>query len=228
MAITKLNLKFLRALRDGARGGRMLCLGRQHWCGERSPFATRPFADLHLRSALALDTVESLDISSDDGATHVHDLNDPLPDHLRGQFDLVYDGGTIEHCFDPVTALDNCALALRVGGWFASHQLLNLAGHGFWTLSPELLSKWAISRGFDARLCEVYRLGPWPRVHPVDLTRPGRIELTSILPLNMHFAARKAAMTMPHMLFARPTQHGPSLTDPFRYWLNEARTWAKN
>src|SRR5262245_52181276 len=50
--------------------------------------------------ALGADTVESMDASEFEGATIIHDLNLPIPARLREQFDVVYDGGSLEHVFD--------------------------------------------------------------------------------------------------------------------------------
>jgi 2-polyprenyl-3-methyl-5-hydroxy-6-metoxy-1,4-benzoquinol methylase len=76
--------------------------------------------------------VSSIDASDYENATYVHDLNVPIPDHLKGQFDLVDDGGTLEHVFNFPVALRNCMEMVKVGG----HLLLNVptnnfVGHGF-------------------------------------------------------------------------------------------------
>jgi hypothetical protein len=44
--------------------------------------------------ALGASEVDSLDASEYEGATIVHDLNDPLPQELTGRYTLVFDGGT--------------------------------------------------------------------------------------------------------------------------------------
>jgi hypothetical protein len=41
--------------------------------------------------------VSSVDASDYEGATIVHDLNIPIPRELVEQFDIVWDGGTLEH-----------------------------------------------------------------------------------------------------------------------------------
>src|SRR5438128_12686818 len=50
--------------------------------------------------ALGARSVVSLDASDFEGANIVHDLNKPLPAELPERFDLVYDGGTLEHVFN--------------------------------------------------------------------------------------------------------------------------------
>src|SRR5437588_1617953 len=49
--------------------------------------------------------VLSLDASDYEGASIVHDMNQPIPDRYKGQFDFVDDGGTLEHVFNFPTAI---------------------------------------------------------------------------------------------------------------------------
>lgn len=97
-----------------------------------------PFAD-KLIETLGGKSVESIDISDYEGATVLHDLNYPIPDELRGQYDCLIDGGTLEHIFFFPTALKNCMELVKVGG----HAIFitpanNWFGHGFYQFSPEL------------------------------------------------------------------------------------------
>ncbi len=96
------------------------------------------YADPLLR-VLGAARVSSLDASSYEGADIVHDLNRPLPQSLHGSFDVVLDGGLLEHVFNFPTALKNAMEMVKVGG----HLLLitpanNNFGHGFYQFSPEL------------------------------------------------------------------------------------------
>ena len=69
----------------------------------------------------------------------VHDLNTPSSADLFGRFDLLYDGGTLEHVFNFPVAIANCMRMLRVGGWLVIHTPANnQCGHGFYQFSPEL------------------------------------------------------------------------------------------
>src|SRR5512145_477284 len=49
--------------------------------------------------ALGAKQVSSLDFSAYEGASFVHDLNQPIGPDLHERFDTVYDGGTLEHVF---------------------------------------------------------------------------------------------------------------------------------
>src|SRR4051812_12920511 len=60
---------------------------------------TALFADEFFRLLGAQETT-SVDRSDFEGATLLHDLNDPFPERLRNHFDLVVDGGTLEHIFN--------------------------------------------------------------------------------------------------------------------------------
>lgn len=60
--------------------------------------------------------VETLDFSDAEGADHLHDLNNPLPEHLTERYDAIFDGGVLEHVFDTVEALHSCMKMLKVGG----------------------------------------------------------------------------------------------------------------
>ena len=72
----------------------------------------------------------------------IADRNDPdaLKSALSGkQFDLVFDGGTLEHVFNFSTALKNCMHMVKPHGRFVSVTLPNnWCGHGFYQFSPEL------------------------------------------------------------------------------------------
>lgn len=89
---------------------------------------------------LGSDRIESLDMSSFEGAEIICDLSKPLPPELEGQFDLVFDGGTVEHVYEITTAFDNVRRLVKVGGALVSvNGANNQLGHGFYQFSPELL-----------------------------------------------------------------------------------------
>ena len=89
--------------------------------------------------ALGAQTVTACDMSGYEGATLVHDLNLPVPRDWEEKFDVVIDGGTLEHVFNFPVAIANCMRMVRTGG----HLILlspanNYFGHGFYQFSPEL------------------------------------------------------------------------------------------
>jgi hypothetical protein len=82
----------------------------------------------------------SVDASSYENATYIHDMNRPVPDDLKDRFSAVHDGGTLEHVFNFPQAIKNCMEMVRVGGHFIQVGVANnYMGHGFYQYSPELL-----------------------------------------------------------------------------------------
>ena len=97
------------------------------------------YAEPFLR-VLGAEGVVSLDASDYEGATRVVDLNGPLPPDLEGAFSAVIDAGTLEHVFDFPAAVSNCMRMVAPGGHLLSVTVANnMAGHGFYQFSPELL-----------------------------------------------------------------------------------------
>ena len=68
---------------------------------------TPPYAESFFE-ALGAKEIVSIDASAYEGATVIHDLNEPIPDELKGRFSAVLDGGTLEHIFNFPAAIRNC------------------------------------------------------------------------------------------------------------------------
>ncbi len=101
---------------------------------------------------LGAERVESLDHSAYQGCSVVHDLNEPLPrDVAREGYDLVYDGGTLEHVFHFPNAIANCMSLVKLGGHFMCSTPANQwLGHGFYQFSPELFFRvFSLENGFE-------------------------------------------------------------------------------
>jgi hypothetical protein len=100
------------------------------------------FADEYcepLLEILGAQQVDSIDYSDYENPTLVHDLNKPIPDHLKNKYSAVIDGGTIEHIFNFPAAIKNCMEMLKEGGHYIGvTPVNNLMGHGFYQFSPEL------------------------------------------------------------------------------------------
>lgn len=99
----------------------------------------KTLTDVDFFKALGFQTVESLDANSYEGADHIHDFNVPVPEYMKGQYDLIFDGGTLEHIFDFPQSLRNIFDLLKQGGVVVhavpSH---NHVDHGFYMFSPTL------------------------------------------------------------------------------------------
>lgn len=159
MGIDVQTLRFLKYVFE-TRGafGRVLTVGRQgvhcsphiqHLVLGRPGVAPGSFCEPLLISNFGATCVDSIDASDYEGATVVHDLNEPFV-HDMGTYDTVFDGGCLEHIFDVAAALRNLTKVCREGGQLI-HVLPanNQCGHGFWQFSPELFfSLYSSSRGF--------------------------------------------------------------------------------
>lgn len=98
---------------------------------------------------LGASTVESLDFAPFEGASIIHDLNVPVGDELKGRFDVIYDGATIEHVYHFPNAVESVKKMLRPGGLFISiNAANNFLGHGFYQFSPELMWRVFGAEGF--------------------------------------------------------------------------------
>ena len=84
--------------------------------------------------------IYSLDVENSDYENRiVHNLNDPIPNALRSRFDLVVDGGTVEHVFDIKVALSSVHTMLRPLGTIIHLAVMNnFINHGFYQFSPTL------------------------------------------------------------------------------------------
>lgn len=146
-------------------------------------------------TALGAATVDSMDASDYEYATIVHDLNQPVPDKLRGRYTLVFDGGTTEHVFNYPQALANAIRLLAVGGHFISITSgNNQHGHGFYQFSAELFYRvFSPANGFATRAVLLADARPGGRFYRVadPAAIHHRIEFTSTRPLLVAVITRK-------------------------------------
>jgi len=119
------------------------------------PGSDPPFAEPFFES-LGATACEAMDVSSYEGANIVHDMNEALPSSLYEQFDLVFDGGTLEHVFQFPRAIHNAMQLVKPGGWFVGFTCgNNWFGHGFYQFSPEVYYR-ALSRQNGFSKCAVF------------------------------------------------------------------------
>jgi len=200
---------FLKMHADGARFGRVATLGRQHAhldIDTYNKFLTRlgrpqvdrvPMFAEDAFAALGAASVDSIDASAYQQATIVHDLNRPLPPELSQRFDVVFDGGTLEHVFDIGAALRNCMELVRPGGRFVSATIANnWCGHGFYQFSPELFYR-ALGAENGFSVVEMYMIDVGGRrcyrVHD-PATVGDRVELCNGEPIYLLVHARRDAV----------------------------------
>jgi hypothetical protein len=199
-----------QAVRDfnltGTRGEIAPCL--------RRTFGTELYADEFFRFLGANEFV-TVDRSNFEGATLLHDLNEPFSENLRGRFDLVMDGGTLEHIFDFPSALRHCLELVSVGGHFIAITPANQwMGHGFYQFSPELFFRvFNLENGFE--LCKIILFecskadAPFYEVKdPAIIGR--RVGMKSSKPALLAVLARKTAAVP---IFSRPPQQSDYVAD---------------
>lgn len=150
--------QFGRALRD---------TGKSISDEQASAIVSHRYAESLFKFLGAL-SVDSMDATNYEGATQVHDLNQPLPDDLRCRFSAVFDGGTLEHVFDFPRAISNAMAMVEVGGHFLSITTANnFCGHGFFQFSPELFFRvFSEENGFIAEGVFLHELS-YRRDHPI-------------------------------------------------------------
>lgn len=93
-----------------------------------------------------------VDAIAHDGREVVADLN--YPQEL-GEFDLVIDAGTTEHCFNVGQAIVNAANAVKVGGRILHTNPVSMGNHAFYNFCPTLMVDFYKANGFALELVEV-------------------------------------------------------------------------
>lgn len=127
-----------------SHGGKLMILGRPSLQWEGAPTPEEYY------KGFGFTEVHTMDVSSYQGASHIHDLNRPLPRELEGQYDAVASGGTLEHVFDVANAFKCMAAMAKVGGEIiCSAPVNNWIDHGFYQLSPTLKFDFFHANGFE-------------------------------------------------------------------------------
>jgi hypothetical protein len=176
------------------------------------------YSECFLRTFLGVDELEILDNSAYEGATLIHDLNQPIPESLRGRFDAVIDAGTLEHVFNFPVALANLMNMVKVGGSiFITTAANNLCGHGFYQFSPELFFRaFTAENGFNLLRVVLLECG-FPSIemvpvrHAYTVTDPvalrKRVGLLSNRPVTMMVEAVKTAGSSPFAVFPQQSDY---------------------
>ncbi|MFK7938964.1 MAG: class I SAM-dependent methyltransferase [Roseovarius sp.] len=120
------------------------------------------FAETLMRK-LGFGEIETMDFSTYEGATVIHDLNQLPAPELENQFDFIFDGGTIEHVFNVPNALEGIYRMLKPGGRFVSaNGFSGWHNHGMYQFTPELV--WTFwRRACNARVVDCRALPALPK-----------------------------------------------------------------
>ncbi len=171
------------------------------------------FADDVLRP-LGFNKIDAMDASDYEGADVLHDLNRPVPPEMQEKYDLVWDGGTLEHIFNFPAALENAMRMVKVGGHIALvTPANNQCGHGFYQFSPELFFRVFVpENGFE--LLRIYMCCNGGYYHIADpVTVHGRVELLNSQGAMIMVHAHKVAH-VPDVLIT------PQQSDYLTIWTN--------
>lgn len=124
-----------------------------HPASDRVPVDFGVFGEPFFRQWFGAKQVESIDASGYEGATIIHDMNEPIQRELHRQFDLVVDGGTLEHIFNAPIALANAMNMVEMGGAIVVvTNANNHCGHGFYQFSPEFFFRAFVeANGFEVQ-----------------------------------------------------------------------------
>jgi len=145
--------------------------------------------------SLGAKKVYSMDASDFEGATFLHDLNQPVGADFRERFDVVYDGGTLEHIFNFPVALKSCMEMVKQGGHVFFHTgTNNWCGHGFYQFSPELFFRaLSVENGFAVTRMILHAVGPYGRWYEVADPNKirSRVELVTFMPVQLLVQARR-------------------------------------
>lgn len=158
------------------------------------------YADGFLR-VLGAQEIVAIDASAYEGAQIVHDINYPIDDRYAGQFDVVFDGGTLEHVFNFPVGIANAMRLVRPGGhYLAATPANNFFGHGFYQFSAELYYRvFSPDNGFQVESLVAWeeRAGtPYYEISDPAMVHE-RVEFLSDQPTYLYIQARKTADVAP-------------------------------
>jgi SAM-dependent methyltransferase len=240
MGVTAADISFLLAARGlGASFERTLTIGRQWLFSDAAGLVDAYLAagqNLDRETAVRLVSdgagfaepvfrhvgareIQSLDASAYEGSSVVQDLNEPLQEHLHRRYDLVFDGGTLEHVFNVPQALKNCMEAVRPGGHFITVTPGNsFLGHGFYQFSPELHYRvLSPENGFEVIVVLArsdHRWGRWYAVADPSAVRD-RVRMSGPSPTLLYVLAKRISDV-------RPFATWPQQSDYRTVWSGEA------
>lgn len=112
-------------------------------------------------------SVRYVDIVASRGQEEILDLNEPQD---LGEYDLVIDPGTTEHCFNVGQAVKNAANAVKEGGVIFHTPPVTMVNHGFWCFSPTSLYDFYSQNGFEIEGMLFERKGELVEIPPAKYT----------------------------------------------------------
>ena len=101
----------------------------------------------------------ALDVFDFEGASIIHDLNQPIPKEYYNSFDVIIDCGTTSHVPNTLSVFENVTNMLKINGIII--HILGIAGfvnHGFYQISPLTFYEYYGSNGFTDLKSYIFRL----------------------------------------------------------------------
>lgn len=142
-------------------------------------FAARGWiTDTCLFKSLGFSACDSLDCSDFEKADHVYDLNrNGVPEKLVQRYDLIFDGGTIEHVFHLPNVLNNLFLMLRLQGRVIHvAPSSNYIDHGLYMFSPTFFWDFYCANDYAINNMQVFRHGIKPGPWEISNYVPGCLD----------------------------------------------------
>lgn len=147
---------------------------------------------------LGFDRTIALDRSDFEGAELICDLNAPIPQEHHAQFDLVYNGGTLEHVFHLPNALASVFSALRPGGRVVHvAPASNAIDHGFYQFSPTLLFDYYTQNGWELERANLFVAKDFESPWTLYAYEPGCLDALS----SRFVEVRASGVTMTGLFF---------------------------
>jgi len=160
-----------------------------------------------LLKCLGVDS-DFIDIAPSRGFEKQVDLNQAAPPELVGQYDIVYDGGTMEHCFNVGQVMRNAFAFAKVGGFIVHVNPLNYFNHGFFNFNPTFYYDWYARNGHPLVFPLYAMFGPLldPKVTVLDPYKPfkGAAERTVLVVVAQKKSAAEPAWPMQGKYRATP------------------------
>ncbi|MDT5060833.1 MAG: hypothetical protein QOH63_1292 [Acidobacteriota bacterium] len=102
-----------------------------------------------------------IDKFEDDAPCILHDLNTPVPSEFESRFNLIIDGGTLEHIFDVRQVMENIVRMCSESGWVVHlTPSSNYVDHGFYSFSPCFFYDFYQANGFGEFFCYILQVNP--------------------------------------------------------------------
>ena len=114
--------------------------------------------DVSFFKMLGFSSVHSIDVDDFEAAEILWDLNLPITKELEGKkYDVIYDGGTLEHIFHLPNVLENLHKLLNVGGRIIHSSPVDMFNHGFYNFSPCLFEDFYSTNNYIINECAIIK-----------------------------------------------------------------------